>query len=140
MRSNLIGVTRLLGYLGLIPFVVPAILVAIDSPYSSLSQLIAYAYAFGIISFLTGSWWGQGLSNSKPVLLVLSNLFFLTAFFVFFMAEQWWALTATILLISIFFAEKTSSLFADLPQHYRSMRAILTLFASLSMLVIHLAR
>ena len=140
MLSNLTSVTRLLGYLGLIPFVVPAILVATASPYSASSQLVAQVYAFGIICFLTGSWWGQGLSSSKPVLLLISNLYFLAAFFIFVMAEQWWALTAAILLVSIFFAEKTSSLFAGLPQYYRSMRTILTMLASLSMSVIHLAR
>ena len=140
MQSNLTNLIRLLGYLGLIPFVVPAILVAIDSSYSALSQLITQVYAFGIISFLTGCWWAQALSNCKPALLLFSNLFFLTSFFVFFMAEQWWALTAAILLICILLTEKTSSLFADLPQHYRNMRVILTLFSSLSMLAVHLAK
>ena len=140
MVSNLATVTRFLGYAGLIPFVVPAFLVATASPYSEISIAVAQIYAFGIISFLTGSWWGQGLWSGKTGLLLLSNLYLLTALFAFVMADQWWALTAAILLVSIFFSEKTSSQFAALPQHYRRMRTILTLFASLSMLVIHLAR
>lgn len=140
MLSSLTGTTRLLGYLGLIPFVLPAILIVNNSPYSELCQLIAKVYALGIICFLTGSWWGQGLSNSKPALLLFSNFFFLIAFLIFVMAEHWWALTAAIMLVCLFFIEKTSSLFADLPQHYSTMRAVLTLLASLSMLVIHLAR
>jgi hypothetical protein len=64
----------LLGYAGLIPFVAPALAVVIDSQYSNLALRIAEAYAFGIISFLTGSWWGMALTRDHGKALLLSNL------------------------------------------------------------------
>jgi hypothetical protein len=45
-----------LGYAGLIPFVIPAVLVIAGSDHADLSTSIAEIYAFGIICFLTGSW------------------------------------------------------------------------------------
>ena len=50
-------ITRTLGYLGLIPFIIPAILIATNSGYSDFAIKIVEIYAFGIICFLTGSWW-----------------------------------------------------------------------------------
>jgi hypothetical protein len=99
----------------------------------------ARSYAFGIICFLTGSWWGMGLlPGSRPALL-LSNLYFLIAFFIFLFAVDVWALAAAVLLIGIFLAEQRSSLFPEFPASYRVMRTMLTLIASASMLTIHLA-
>lgn len=133
-------ITRILGYAGLIPFVVPALLVALESEYSELMISAAGAYAFGIICFVTGSWWGIALQPGSRSALLLSNLYFLVAFFIFLFALQWWALAAAILLMSIFFAEQNTSLFPAFPEHYRKLRTVLTLVACSSMLVIHLAR
>jgi hypothetical protein len=132
-------VTNLLGYAGLIPFVIPALLVASDSGYAEFSRGFAGAYAFGIISFLTGSWWGLSLDRDSRMPLVLSNLYFLVALFIFVFATQWWALAAAVLLMSIFFAEQNSSLFSGFSAHYRKMRMLLTMVASASMLTLHLA-
>ena len=129
----------LLGYAGLIPFVVPALAVVIDSQYSNLALRIVEAYAFGIISFLTGSWWGMALTQDSGKALLLSNLYFLVGLLIFVFALQWWALAAAILLMSIYFAEQTSPFFTDLEGRYRRMRGILTMVASASMLTLHLA-
>ena len=129
----------LLGYAGLIPFVIPALVVVIDTEYSNLASRIAEAYAFGIISFLTGSWWGMALSRGAGKALLLSNLYFLVGLLIFVFALQWWALAAAILLMSIYFAEQTSPVFSDLESRYRKMRGILTMVASASMLTLHLA-
>ena len=129
----------LLGYAGLIPFVIPALVVVIDSEHSTLALRIAEAYAFGIISFLTGSWWGMALSRGAGKALLLSNLYFLVGLLIFVFALQWWALAAAILLMSIYFAEQTSPVFSDLESRYRKMRGILTMVASASMLTLHLA-
>lgn len=132
-------VTSLLGYAGLIPFVVPALLVAFDTEYAVFWGGFAGVYAFGIISFLTGSWWGLSLNRDARMPLLLSNLYFLVALLTFVFALQWWALAAAILLMSIFFAEQNSSLFADFSPSYRKMRMVLTMVASASMLTLHLA-
>lgn len=132
-------VINTLGYAGLIPFVIPALLIIFGSESSQFLTSLAGSYAFGIICFLTGSWWGMGLlPGSRPALL-LSNFYFLIAFFIFLFAVEVWALAAAVLLIGIFLAEQRSSLFPEFPASYRVMRTMLTLIASVSMLTIHWA-
>lgn len=130
-------ITNALGYAGLIPFVVPALLIAVDYKDSALLASLVNAYAFGIICFLTGSWWGMALLPGSRAALMLSNLYFLIAFFIFLFANQVWSLAAAVLLTGIFLAEQYSSMFSEFPRHYRSMRTYLTLVASASMLAVH---
>ena len=132
-------ITGLLGYAGLIPFVIPALLVVSASEYAELSLTVAGAYAFGIISFICGSWWGMALHNGSTKALLFSNLYFLTALLIFLFASRWWPLAAAILLMSILFAEQNTTLFPGFPDSYRKMRVSLTLVASASMLTLHLA-
>jgi len=132
-------VINILGYAGLIPFVIPAILVIAGSEHSPMLVSLAGNYAFGITCFLTGSWWGLGLLPGSTRILLLSNLYFLIAFFVFLFAVKIWALAAAVLLAGIFLAEQRSSLFPEFPASYRVMRAVLTVVAGVSMLAIHLA-
>ncbi|MBT8435610.1 MAG: DUF3429 domain-containing protein [Gammaproteobacteria bacterium] len=132
-------VTNALGYAGLIPFVVPASLITLGSEHSGLLTSLAGSYAFGIVCFLAGSWWGMGLLPGSRSALLLSNLYFLVAFFIFLFAFEIWALAAAVLLIGIFLAEQRSSLFPAFPASYSVMRTMLTLVASASMLAIHLA-
>lgn len=131
--------TSSLGYAGLIPFVIPALLVVFGSEHSELSRLIAGAYAFGIICFLCGSWWGMALNNGSVKALLFSNVYFLTALFIFLFAPAWWPLAAAVLLISILIAERSLALFPEFPANYRKMRLLLTSIASASMLTLHLA-
>ena len=132
-------IRSLLGFAGLLPFVVPALLVVLQTRWAPLALDIGHAYAFGIISFLCGSWWGMGLERDDGKPLLLSNLYFLVALFIFVFAAQWWSLAAAILLMGLFFAENSSTLFPEIRSGYRKMRAILSLVASLSMLSLHLA-
>ena len=69
-------VMRLLGYLGLIPFIVPAVLAIFNSDLSGTAIQVAEAYSFGIICFLTGSWWGMSCSNNNSALILFSNFYF----------------------------------------------------------------
>ena len=131
-------VSNLLGIAGLIPFVAPAVLVAVGGENTEIYRRIGEVYAFGIICFLTGSWWGMSLKRENGKALLLSNLYFLAAFFIFLFAAQWWSLAAAILLMSLYFAEHSSSLFPDLADHYRKLRALLTMVASISMLTLYL--
>jgi len=133
-------VINTLGYAGLIPFMVPAILVTVDSGYTDIAILIAETYAFAIICFLTGSWWGTACGTGNQVIIVLSNIYFIIAFLLMMFTPGWWSLAASVLLIGIFGLEQNRSLFPALERYYRNMRAILTLFSSGSMMVIHLAR
>jgi len=134
------SIIRILGYLGLIPFVIPAVLVVTDSIYSDLAIEVAELYAFGIICFLTGSWWGMSSSSKNCALILLSNVYFLIAFLLLFLAPLWWALAASILLMGIFALEQQKTLFPSLPPFYNQMRIVLTLLSSSAMFVIHIAR
>lgn len=129
-----------LGYAGLLPFVVPAILVAGDSNYADIAIFAADAYAFGIICFLTGSWWGMAFEPRNRMVIVLSNVYFLIAFLLWIFVPAYWALFAAVLLFGLLLLERYQSLFSTAPEYYRRMRTILTLFSSSSMLIIHLTR
>lgn len=80
---------------------------------------------------------GLERNNGKP--LLLGNLYFLVALFIYPFAAQWWSLAAAILLMSLFFAENSCTLFPGISPRYRKMRAVLTMVASLAMLTLHLA-
>ena len=130
---------RLLGYGGLLPFVVPAILIVAGVGPLPILLWIVNAYAFGIVAFLTGSWWGMALQSRRPRALVMSNLYFLAAAAVFVFAPAWWPLIAAVLLVAIYLAEQHTALFPPTPAAYRGLRVRLTLGASLSMLVVQFA-
>ena len=134
------NIIHALGYAGLIPFVIPAVLVTTSSGYADLAVLIAETYAFGIICFLTGSWWGMASNADNRTVILLSNIYFITAFLLLFLTPEWWSFAASILLIGIFALEQIDTLFPSLPHYYRQMRAILTLISGSSMLIIHFAR
>lgn len=130
---------RFLGYAGLLPFVISAFLVLTSASYSGFASITANAYAFGIICFLVGGWWGMGYSADNRHLVLLSNVYFLLAFLVFLFTPAWWPLVASLLLIGAFALEQNRLLFPNLPAYYRTMRAILTLGSGGSMLVIFLS-
>lgn len=133
------SIIHALGYTGLIPFVIPAALVVAGSGYADFAVLIAEAYAFGIICFLTGSWWGMAYTADRRRLLLISNIYFITAFVLLFLIPAWWSCAAAILLIGIFALEQIDFLFSSLPQYYRKMRATLTLISGSSMFIIYFA-
>lgn len=129
----------LLGFAGLIPFVVPAAMAVTGVGDTALAQGIGEVYALAIIAFLSGSWWGMGLPRRHGGLLLLSNLYFLLALGIYLFAGQWWALAAAALLAVLFFIETGSRWFTDLEPGYRTMRAALTAIAGASMLTLHFA-
>ena len=128
-----------LGLAGLIPFVVPALVLVLHHEQSALAQHIVNVYAFGIICFLCGTWWGMALREGNRRALLLSNLIFLIAFFGFFILPHWWALMACLLLVSLFIIELNTSIIPAFSSDYRTLRATLTLVAGASMLSVFLA-
>ena len=131
---------KFLGYAGLVPFFVPAIMLLTGSEHSAMAAAFADTYAFGIVSFLTGTWWGVSLNAGSRVPLLLSNLLFLLALALFVLVPAWWAFAAAALLALLFFVEIGPKIFPPFPLGYRTMRAALTLGASGSMFAIHLLR
>jgi hypothetical protein len=131
------NVVNALGYAGLIPFVASAALVTSGSAYAETAGHIADLYAFGIICFLAGSWWGMNCANGNRAVILLSNIYFVLAFLILTLTPGWWPLAASILLIAIFATESNKSLFPGLSAAYRKMRSLLTLISAGSMFSIH---
>lgn len=132
-------VTEALGYAGLIPFVVPAALVLGGIGQAELWQSIAGAYAFGIIAFLAGSWWGMALAPipAARVVMLLCNVYFLLALACYLLAAQFWPLAAAALLLAIFFTEQNTPLMPPFTRRYRKLRGNLTLIAGGAMLALY---
>ena len=78
--------------------------------------------------------------TDSGAMILLSNIYFITAFLIIFLTPAWWSFAASILLVGIFALEQIDSLFPSLPHYYRKMRSILTLISGSSMLIIHFAR
>ena len=136
--SNPGAVTRILGYAGLIPFVLPALLAAIDSPQAAMATTIAGAYALAILCFLFGSWWGMAQQSGVGATLWLSNGLLLLALGIYLFANTWWLVSAAVLLAAAWLIEQNRNLFPNYPAAYRQLRSILTGVAAASMVVIHL--
>jgi hypothetical protein len=132
-------VTRLLGVAGLVPFVLPALLVASGSELAALSAQLADGYALAIICFLAGSWWGMAQTSAVRATLILSNLYLLLALALYLFALDWWPLAAMLLLLGAWLCEQSQRLFPAFPPAYRRMRILLTLGAAASMGVIQFA-
>lgn len=129
----------LLGYAGLVPFVVPASIAVSGSGFADTATMLAGAYAFGIIAFLTGSWWGLGLSAGATRLPWLSNLYFLLALACFLLLPRWWPLVSALLLFGMLMIERGSTSMPAFEASYRQMRRNLTLVAAASMLTLQFA-
>jgi hypothetical protein len=133
------NIRRALGYAGLLPFVVPALLVASGSGHAESAAAVAGVYAFGIVSFLCGSWWGFALTPSRSAIPLLSNAFFLFALGGFLLVPGWWPLIASLLLAALYLVERDASAMPSFEDDYRALRRNLSLIASLSMLTVQIA-
>jgi hypothetical protein len=129
---------KILGYAGLIPFFGLAILsITLNDNILVIDSLSLYA--FGIFTFLCGAWWPTtDMQNAKFWRIVLSNVLFLTAFFVFLLLSNQWLAIGALLFILVWAIEHFSSLIPQLSPSYSKMRTVLTLVASLSMITTYL--
>jgi apolipoprotein N-acyltransferase len=129
---------KILGYAGLIPFFGLAILsLTLNDNILVIDSLSLYA--FGIFTFLCGAWWPTtDMQNAKFWRIVLSNVLFLTAFFVFLLLSNQWLAIGALLFILVWAIEHFSSLIPQLSPSYSKMRTVLTFVASLSMITTYL--
>ena len=129
---------KILGYAGLIPFFGLAVLSIVLSDNILVIDSLAL-YAFGIFTFLCGAWWPTAdMQDAKFWRVVLSNVLFLTAFFAFLLLPNQWLAIGSVLFILIWAMERFSSLIPKASAAYSKMRMILTLVASISMLITYL--
>jgi hypothetical protein len=129
---------KILGYAGLIPFFGLAILsLTLNDNLLIIDSLSLYA--FGIFTFLCGAWWPTtDMQKAKFWRVVLSNVLFLTAFFVFLLLSNQWLVIGALLFIVVWAIERFSSLIPQLSPSYSKMRTVLTFVASLSMITTYL--
>jgi hypothetical protein len=78
------------------------------------------------------------MQNAKLWRVVLSNVLFLTAFFVFLLLSNQWLAIGALLFIVVWAIERFSSLIPQLSPSYSKMRTVLTFVASLSMITTYL--
>jgi apolipoprotein N-acyltransferase len=129
---------KILGYAGLIPFFGLAVLSLTLNDNTLVIDSLSL-YAFGIFTFLCGAWWPTtDMQNAKFWRIVLSNVLFLTAFFVFLLLSNQWLAIGALLFILVWVIERFSSLIPQLCPSYSKMRTILTFVASLSMITTYL--
>jgi hypothetical protein len=129
---------KTLGYAGLIPFFGLAILsIVLTNNILAIDSLALYS--FGIFTFLCGAWWPTtDMQNAKFWRIVLSNVLFLSAFFVFLLLSNQWLPIGALLFILVWAIERFSSLIPQLSPSYSKMRTVLTFVASLSMIITYL--
>lgn len=133
------GVMRGLGYAGLIPFVVPAVVAVAVPAQADMAVVIAEHYALAIICFLCGSWWGAARVSNSSAALIPSNVYLLLALALFLFARQWWPLAAALLLAGSWLFERNGRMFPSNPPDYLRMRGVLSLVAAASMALIQFA-
>lgn len=131
-------IVKLLGYAGLIPFITLAVL----SILLTDNQLFINAlclYSFGIFTFLCGAWWPTAdMQDAKFWRIVLSNILFLTAFFIFLLLPSQWLALGAFLFILIWAIERFSDLIPKISDAYSKMRTVLSVVAGLSMLTTYI--
>jgi hypothetical protein len=128
----------MLGYAGLIPFITLAALSITMTDSSIVTDALAL-YAFGIFTFLCGAWWPTtDMQNAKFWRIMLSNVFFLSAFFTFLLLPNQWLAIGAVLFIVIWAFEQFSWLIPKASYAYSRMRAVLSVVASLSMLTTYI--
>lgn len=129
------AIMKLLGYAGLLPFIALAALSIMVKQNTSIIAAQAL-YSFGIFTFLCGAWWPTvDMQQAKFWRILLSNIFFLLAFFSYlFIAEHWLAIGAGLFIV-LWAIERFSALVPKLNLHYLTMRATLSIVASISMLI-----
>lgn len=126
---------QILGYLGLIPFVVLGVWPWIFAGQSDWVARALALYAFGILCFLLGSWWGIALLRNDANVSILSNLVFLVAAAgAVLLPPPVWFLLAAFLFLLLLVMERRLMIFNRQPVYYAKLRLHLSLAASASLL------
>ncbi|SIT02063.1 DUF3429 domain-containing protein [Neptunomonas antarctica] len=135
LQRTLPDTVLFLGYAGLIPFVALPFLQYFGLVEMTQLQPTINAYAFGIISFICGTWWRADMATvAQTPALILSNCVFLIGFFAFVLLPNVWPLIAAVLLLILFTIEHYTSLIGRFSMSYKFMRGTLSVLASIAML------
>ncbi len=134
--SEVPGTARLLGWLGLLPFCALPLVIGALPEFRGLSGGLLSDYAFGILCFLLGIWWGIGVMRGEPRPLLMSNLLFLVLLAARTLLQPApFMLIAATLFIALVVLERSMAVFQRQPRYYAAMRMQLSLVAAVSLLI-----
>jgi hypothetical protein len=122
-----------LGLAGLIPFVAPAALALAGNPFWLNAQ---HTYAACILAFLGALHWGPALNGSAqhPALLLIWGV--IPSLIAWIALQYYYSVPGLVAgLILAFAADLVLARYHQWPSYYLSLRAVLTVVASLSLLV-----
>lgn len=124
--------TKILGYLGLIPFMICLLLSLLNlSFYNIEPHTVFIYYSVAILSFLSGSLWHCGQQSNHTMVIILSNIICLFAFACLLLPVNNSLLVLPFGYFILLLTEQTiAKKLAWYTSSYLSMRIILTLIVS----------
>ncbi len=109
---------------------------AIDTERLTLWSDVLSAYAFGILTFLLGAWWGIALLKRFPSVLLLSNAVFLLLLSTYLLLPvSLFFLAAAACFLVVLWTERRHALFAPQPGYYARLRIQLSTVASVTLII-----
>lgn len=135
MNSTKTKLMQILGYGGLVPFLLTALaeLMALELPVPVEPMTLLLTYGAIILSFLAGTLWGRAMhrADSEPtnLLLILSNAFALLAWLTLLLNTVFWSLLLQMLGFALLLAFERGLARGTLmtsQSSYYPMRLILT--------------
>ena len=135
MESAKTKLMELLGYAGLVPFLISALaeLMALNLPIPVSPMTLLLTYGAIILSFMSGTLWGRAIhradSEATNSLLSLSNLFALLAWLTLSLDSVFWALLVQMVgfaLVLVFERTLARGTLMTTQSGYYPMRLILT--------------
>ncbi len=125
-----------LGLGGLLPFIALSSGLWLWPAGRDLQASLLTAYALAIVCFLCGSWWGVSLlRHARGPLVVGNSLVVLAVLGHALLSAPALALLAVALLVTTWLYEGWHPVFGRQPRYYRRLRGLLTLVASLALLL-----
>lgn len=135
-EPSLPSVAIWLGRAGLLPFIGLSLATYLDPERAALWRNVLATYALAINCFLVGAWWGIALIRRYWVLLALSNVIVLIAFFghVILPVEKFLTLCALLFPCTLI-TERLHPMFKPQPSYYAQLRLQLTVVATAALLL-----
>ena len=115
---------KALGFCGLIPFIALALALTLGIGQRAVVANALNLYAFGIGSFMLGSWWR--VSTGKESQICLSNALFLLLFFVLVLIPVYFPLIAAAVFLLTYGIEQHTQIVDIERGNYGRFRKLLT--------------
>lgn len=127
---------RLLGWAGLLPFCLLPLVMLWQPDSTAVAGQLLSLYAFGILCFLLGIWWGIGVMRKAPLPLIYSNALFLVLLVTRVLADdRRFMPVAALLFVVLILMERSLAVFQRQPVYYATLRRRLSLVAALSLVL-----